>query len=104
MGWGRWFLLGDWGQQMDIQEQKQEIEELRQQLNDSYVNSRDATSLQSRMARLEIENNELRLYLAALIRYLGHQRILRQEDFRELVETIDAEDGNTDHGYQGKII
>jgi ATP-dependent protease ClpP protease subunit len=43
MGWGRWFLLGDWGQQMDIQEQKQEIEELRQQLNDSYVNSRDAT-------------------------------------------------------------
>jgi nitrate/nitrite-specific signal transduction histidine kinase len=103
MGWGRMFLLGNWGQQMDIEEQKEEIEGLKQQLNESYVGSRGALDLQSRVARLEIENNELRLYLAALVKYLGRQGTINQYDFRKLVEAIDAEDGQTDGGYKGRI-
>lgn len=102
MGWGRMLLLGNLGQQMDIEEQKQEIEELRTQL-ESGARAGDAT-LESRVAQLEKENNELRLYLAAVIRYLGHNGVLDQDEFRELVEAIDTEDGSADGGYSGNIM
>jgi len=87
---------------MDIEDQKHEIEELRQQIN-AGARAGD-TSLKSRVAQLENENSELRLYLASLIRYLGHKGVLRQDEFRKLVEAIDTEDGKTDNGYRGKII
>jgi len=102
MGWGRMLLLGNWGQQMDIEDQRQEIEDLRARL-DSGVRAGD-TTLKSRVAELEKENSELRLYLASLIRYLGHKGVLRQDEFRKLVETIDIEDGSADGGYSGKIV
>ncbi len=102
MGWGRMLLLGNWGQQMDIEDQRREIEDLRTRL-DSGARAGDIT-LKSRVAQLEKENGELRLYLASLIKYLGHQGVLRQEEFRKLVETIDSEDGSVDSSYRGKII
>jgi len=102
MGWGRMLLLGNWGQQMDIEDQRQEIEELRQQL-DAGARAGDAT-LKNRVAQLEKENGELRLYLASLIRYLGHKGVLNQGEFRTLVEAIDREDGGEDGGYIGRII
>ncbi len=102
MGWGRMLLLGNWGQQMDIEDQKQEIEQLRQQIEVG-SGTGDAT-LKSRVARLEKENGELRLYLASLIKYLGHKGVLRQDEFRKLVETIDAEDGSADGSYNGQIM
>jgi cell division septum initiation protein DivIVA len=95
-------LLGNWGQQMDIEDQKQEIEDIRQRLEAS-TRAGD-TTLQSRVTQLEKENNELRLYIATLIRYLGHQGILDQDEFRTLVDAIDAEDGSKDNGYRGKIV
>ncbi|MDD5701417.1 MAG: hypothetical protein PHU23_05130 [Dehalococcoidales bacterium] len=102
MGWGRMLLLGNWGQQMDIEDQRMEIEEMRQQLA-AGAGSGD-TTLKNRVAQLERENGELRLYLSSLIRYLGHKGVLLQDEFRKLVETIDMEDGNTDGGYNGKIV
>ncbi len=102
MGWGRMLLLGNWGQQMDIEDQRMEIEELRQQLATG-ARAGD-TTLKNRVAQLETENSELRLYLASLIRYLGHKGVLRQDEFRKLVETIDLEDGSADGGYKDKII
>jgi hypothetical protein len=103
MGWGRMLLLGNWGQQMDIEEQKQEIEDLRMQLN-AASGAQDTATLRARIAQLESENSELRLYLAALVRYLGHKGILQQGEFRRLVEAIDTEDGAEDKGYHGKIM
>lgn len=95
-------LLGNWGQQMDIEDQRREIEDLRQQLE---AGARAAdTTLKSRVAQLEKENSELRLYLASLIKYLGHKGVLRQEEFRKLVEAVDLEDGSADSRYRGKII
>ncbi len=102
MGWGRMLLLGNWGQQMDIEDQKQEIEELRQKLETG--TEIPDTNLKSRIVQLEKENSELRLYLASLIKYLGHKGVLRQDEFRTLVEAVDSEDGSADNGYQGKII
>jgi cell division septum initiation protein DivIVA len=103
MGWGRMLLLGNWGQQMDIEDQKQEIESLKQQI-ETGSGSRDTSTLKNRIALLEKENGELRLYLASLIKYLGHKGILRQDEFRELIESIDAEDGSADGSYKGNIM
>ena len=102
MGWGRMLLLGNWGQQMDIEDQRQEIEDLKQQMRYTAVQASD--NLQARVAQLENDNRELRLYLAALIRYLGHRGMMEQDEFRQLVEVIDAEDGRADGGYRGKMI
>jgi hypothetical protein len=102
MGWGRMLLLGNWGQQMDIEDQKFEIQELRQQL-ESGASVTDANT-KSRIIQLEKENSELRLYLASLIKYLGHKGILNQNEFRTLVEAIDSEDGNLDGNYKGRIM
>jgi hypothetical protein len=103
MGWGKFFLLGDWGQQMDIQDQKQEIEDLRQQI-ELRANTDSPSGNENRIARLEKENAELRLYLAALINYLGRKKVLQRDEFRSLVEIIDAEDGQTDGKYHGDIL
>jgi hypothetical protein len=103
MGWGRMLLLGNWGQQMDIEDQRQEIEDLRQKLENT-SGTQDNTTLKSRVTQLEKENGELRLYLASLIKYLGHKGLLRQEEFRSIIEAIDAEDGSSDGSYQGKIM
>jgi cell division septum initiation protein DivIVA len=102
MGWGRMLLLGNWGQQMDIEDQRREIEGLRRQLE---TGARvEDTTVESRIVQLEKENSELRLYLASLIKYLGHKGVLRQDEFRTLVEAVDTEDGNANNRYQGKII
>lgn len=103
MGWGKMLLLGDWGQQWDIEDQKQEIESLKEQL-EARDRVRDTSTLQARIAQLERENGELRLYLASMIKYLGHKGVLRQEEFRSMVEAIDQEDGTLDGGYQGRIL
>jgi cell division septum initiation protein DivIVA len=103
MGWGRMLLLGNWGQQMDIEDQKLEIEDLKRQINSS-AGAADNVALENRIALLEKENGELRLYLASLIKYLGHRGILRQKEFETLVETIDEEDGDADSSYKGDIM
>jgi hypothetical protein len=103
VGWGRMLLLGDWGQQMDIEEQREELASLRRQLRTT-SGQPETTALAARVDRMEAGLDELRLYVAALVRYLGRQSILQQDDFRALVEAIDAEDGQTDGGYRGEVM
>lgn len=103
MGWGRMFLLGDLGQQLDIQDQRREIDMLRRQM----VRGRDSgesTEALARVAELERENMELRLYLAATIRYLSTRGVIDPKEFRVLVEEIDAEDGMTDGNFGGPMV
>lgn len=103
MGWGRMLLLGDWGQQMDLEDQKREIESLRRQMR-RRAPDRGSADMARRMAQLERENDELRLYLAALVRYLGNKGILQQDEFSALVDVVDAEDGIADGGHNGSIL
>jgi hypothetical protein len=102
MGWGRMLLLGDWGQQMDIQDQQNEIANLRQEVA-MMSGGRDNVDTSQRIAQLERENDELRLYLAALVRYLGIKGVVQKEEFRRLIDAVDAEDGLSDGGYKGQI-
>ena len=54
MGWGRYLLLGNLGQQLDIADQRDEIENLREELRRSRVSSPGSAS---DVARLQAEND-----------------------------------------------
>ena len=96
-------FLGNWGQQVDIEDQRGEIESLREQMLHANAGGRDTAALKDRILLLEKDNNELRLYLASLVRYLGHKGVLQPDEFRSLVEAVDAEDGHADGGFRGGI-
>jgi len=93
MGWGRWLLLGDLGQQLDLQEQRAELERAR---IDSYRRDRHARINAKVLAEIRAECDELKLYLAALIRHLVNKSLATTDEVIELVEAIDREDGTPD--------
>lgn len=100
MGWGRYLLLGDWGQQLDIEDRKKEIAELQDELRKSRVYSiGDGRGVRI----LQAENDELRLYLAAVVRLLISKGIVSKEEMRQVVDAVDAEDGLRDGRYKGGI-
>ena len=90
MGWGRWLLLGDLGQQLDLQQHRTELERARvETFHRSRVVSR-------RVEAVEAECDELKLYLAAFVRILVDKKIATQDEVIDLVEAIDREDGDAD--------
>jgi hypothetical protein len=102
MGWGRMLLLGNWGQQMDIEDQQKQIAELQDEIY-RVRRQGDAGDLASRVQQLEAEIDEMRLYMAALIRYLGEKGSLDKAEFGRLVDLIDREDGTADGAYRGPL-
>jgi hypothetical protein len=102
MGWGRYFLLGDLGQQLDLSDQREEIDRLRQEIEIQRSRSAGSGSTDA-MRRLQAENDELRLYLAAVIRVLVSKRVVTQSEIRQIVEAIDAEDGTVDGKFTGNL-
>jgi hypothetical protein len=100
MGWGRLLLLGNLGQQLDIEDQRSEIESLREELRRSRVSSPAASD---EVARLRAENDELRLYLAAVIRILTSKGIVSREEVKRVVEMVDIEDGARDGRHRGDL-
>jgi Tfp pilus assembly protein PilO len=99
MGWGRFLLLGDLGQQLDLSDQRREMRDLRAELRRTQRSQADATTL----AELRAENDELRLYLTALMRLLATKGVVTREELEQIVEAIDAEDGESDGGRRGPI-
>jgi len=100
MGWGRFLLLGNLGQQLDLSDQKREIDELRDELQRSRAASRGGGE---DIAGLQAENDELRLYLAAIVRLLMSRGILSKEEITRVVDALDAEDGMRDGRYKGSL-
>src|SRR5262245_9614766 len=100
MGWGRMFLLGDIGQQMDLGDLEQEIARLKDRLKAS--RARDEES-DREIERLAAENDELRLYVAAILRVLVSKGVVSGNELGELIRSIDAEDGASDKAYRGRI-
>jgi len=96
MGWGKWLLLGDLGQQLDIEDQKAEIDRMRSEM--SQLRSSGGGDL-----KLQDENDELRLYLAALIRLMVSKGMITGNELTQIVEAIDKEDGYTDGRYKGPL-
>lgn len=92
MGWGRYFLLGDLGQQFDLAEQKEELDALRDELRRNRMSPGNTDDV----GKLRAENDELRLYLAAVVRLLLSKGVVTREELKNIVAMVDAEDGRSD--------
>ncbi|HQP99858.1 MAG TPA: hypothetical protein PLY86_15485 [bacterium] len=100
MGWGRYLLLGSLGQQLDLSDHENEIAKLRYELERRRSSSKDVTA---QIENLEAENDEMRLYLATVLRLLAAKGVVSQEEIRQVVQAIDREDGVQDGRYSGGL-
>lgn len=100
MGWGRTLFLGDIGNRLDIGDCENEIARLRRRLKAQSTIDR---SQDQQMQALRADNDELKLYLAALIRLLTSKNVISASEITKLVEAIDAEDGSIDGRAAGPI-
>ena len=100
MGWGRTLFLGDIGNRLDIGDCENEVARLRRRLKAQSTIDR---SQDEQIRALSAENDELKLYLAALIRLLTNKDVISTGEITRLVEAIDAEDGSIDGRAAGPI-
>lgn len=100
MGWGRMLLLGNIGQQLDIQDVQRALAQIDGQLQAGHKFDRDSTDALNRLAR---ENAELKLYLAAVIRLLASKGVVSPAELTTIVDTIDRSDGTGDGYYTGSL-
>ena len=98
---GKVFLLGNFGQQLDLMDNKEEIDHLRTQLA---ARRQEAPPAASDLDTLQQENDELKLYLAAIFRLLAAKGLATPQELRSLVTAIDTEDGAGDGRFRGEVL
>lgn len=101
MGWGRALMLGNIGNRLDIEDCENEITRLKIRLKRK---SRIDMSQDQLLKEVQQENDELKLYLAALLRLLICKDVLSKEEFTKFVDIIDAADGSVDGKVDGDIV
>lgn len=88
MGWGRMLLLGNVGQQLDIGDLNNAIAGMQS----SFAQNENVDTEQGRaIERLQKENQELKLYLATLLRLLVARGVLKAEEIETAVRAIETE-------------
>ena len=95
MGWGRTLLLGDIGNRLDSADTERDIASLRRRIRSK---SRTDQAQDERLEELESENDQMKLYLASLIRLLVSKGTLSQDELTAFVDFIDkdGEDGSSE--------
>ncbi|MCA1841363.1 MAG: hypothetical protein LC723_13745 [Actinobacteria bacterium] len=88
MGWGRTLLLGDIGNRLDIADTERDISSLSARLGNQ---SRTDQAQDKRIAALERDVDELKLYLASLLRLLVKKETLSEKELTTFVDLIDAD-------------
>ena len=101
MGWGRTFLLGDVGNRMDISGCEQDIRVLKESLMEIH---QEEQAQDTELMILKRENDELKLYIASIIRLLTNKGMLTAEEIKKMVDIIDAEDGAMDGKVRGDVM
>lgn len=101
MGWGRTFLLGDVGNRLDISDCEEDIKVLKESLMQMHDEDQ---SQDAELIGLRRENDQLKLYLAAMIRLLTSKGLLSSDEIRKMVDIIDAEDGAMDGKSRNDIL
>lgn len=101
MGWMSTLLLGDIGNRLDIEDTEIEIENLKREMVGSF---RKDLSQDEIIHKLVTENAELKLYVAGLVRLLIRKGSLSKEELAAVVKAIDAEDGDVDGQFAGKVV
>ena len=88
MGWGRMLLLGNVGQQLDIGDLDQTVDQMRAAFRQNQIEDREqAQSIE----QLQRENHDLKLYLATLMRLLVAKGVLKQEEVDSAVQAIEKQ-------------
>ncbi len=86
MGWPRTLLLGDIGNRLDIADTEQDIGEIRHEL----AAKRNLDESQDEaIRRLQEENQQLEICVAALVKTLQRKGIFTLEEVSNLVRLID---------------
>ena len=101
MGWGRTFLLGDVGNRLDISDCEADIRVLKESLMEIH---QEEQAKDTELMILKRENDELKLYIASIIRLLTNKGMLAQEEIEKMVDIIDAEDGAMDSKARGSVL
>ncbi len=86
MGWMRYLLLGDVGQQMDIEDMRDRLEQMRSEKAPAEA------SHEKQLAALQHETHDLRLRLGVLIKLLIAKNVLTAEEIASMVATLEPED------------
>ena len=86
MGWGRFLLLGDLGQQLDIGDREREMTELRERIRDQRGRDEGQDTL---IQLLRAENEELKLYVGAIVRLLRSKRVISDEEVKQIVDEVE---------------
>jgi hypothetical protein len=88
MGWGRMFLMGNVGQQLDIGDLEGAVTEMQS----AFLENQRADLGQAKtIAQLQRENHDLKLYLATLIRLLVSKGVIKPEEVETIVRVIETE-------------
>ncbi len=86
MGWARTLLLGDIGNRLDIADTEQDIGEIRHEL----AAKRNLDESQDdAIRRLQEENQQLEICVAALVKTLQRKGVFTPEEVSNLVRLID---------------
>lgn len=80
-------LLGNVGQQLDIQDLENAIREMQDEFGRTQVAER---SQESTIEQLQSENHELKLYLTTLVRLLVAKGVLKQEEVDAAVRAVES--------------
>jgi hypothetical protein len=93
--------LGNLGQQMDLADHEAEIERLKDELRSKQA---VPSSVEQRLETLQGENDELKLYLAAIIRLMVGKKVASTDEIKALVAAVDREDGVEDKKFTGPML
>src|SRR5215203_3394238 len=91
MGWGRFLLLGDVGQQLDLRDQQADMQRLRASV--SGQQHRDARQ-DEQIRQLQEENVELKLTLHRLAHLLVSRGVLSTDDVVRLAGELEQVEGS----------
>ena len=86
MGWGRFLLLGDLGQQLDIGDREREMAELRERIRDQRGRDEGQDTM---IQLLRAENEELKLYVGAIVRLLRSKQVISDEEVKQIVDEVE---------------
>ena len=86
MGWGRFLLLGDLGQQLDIGDREREMAELRERIRDQRGRDEGQDTM---IQLLRAENEELKLYVGAIVRLLRSKQVVTDEEVKRIVDEVE---------------
>ena len=87
MGWGRMMLLGNYGQQLDIGDLERAVTDMQNTVLDNQRTDLDQAKSISALRR---ENQDLKLYLATLIRLLVSKGVIKSEEVETVVRAVES--------------